>query len=88
MLIRLLIFLVASMILTISSGCLFSENKIVYAGFAKEEPETNGAIQIATNKKVPVTVGGVASTMDLGGMYVIRGADLKLLIRKANENSH
>lgn len=79
------LFLVILTLSTLSTGCLFSQNKIVYAGFAQE---VIGSVRVATNKQIPVTVDGVASTMDIGGMYIIKGADLKLLIRKANENSH
>ena len=73
-------------LLTSSTGCLFSRTTVVYAGFAKSPVELKGAIKIATNKKVPITVEGddAISTMDLGGMYAVRGADLKLLIQMAN----
>jgi hypothetical protein len=88
---RLLILLLISMPLTLSTGCSLATTKLVYCGFAKAPAELNGAIKIATNELVPVTIEGdtVSYTgMDLGGMYAVRGADLKLLIQKANANNH
>ena len=49
------------------------------------------AIRIATNKKIPVTVDGVKSKMDLGGYYIIHGRDLKAIldeIKKAHERDN
>lgn len=74
------------MILTTSSGCF--DREIVYAGFAKNPEELNGAISIATNRPISVTIVGDTTTltqMDLGGMIVIRRADLKKLIELANK---
>ena len=73
------------MLLTISTGCF--NRRIVYAGFAKSPVELKGAISIATNKPVIVTVLGDTKTvtsMDLGGMIAVRRADLKKLIELAN----
>lgn len=71
------------------SGCLIGvkqKNTIVYSGFAKTPIEAKGAIRVATNDKIRVTVVGKSdfeTEMDLGGMYVIRGSDLKALINAA-----
>lgn len=76
------------MILTTSTGCF--DRKIVYAGFAKDYRELKGAISIATNKPVAVTIIGdtkTVTTMDLGGMIAVRRADLKLLIERSNAKS-
>lgn len=66
------------------AGCsigIKEKHTIVYVGFAKEPIEAEGAIKIATNNKIKVTVGEHSTEMDLGGMYVIRGADLKAFIQ-------
>ena len=74
-----------TLVLTICSGCSFGvkeKQTIVYAGFAKEPLELRGAIRIATNRKIPVTVIGetkIQTHMDLGGMVVVKAADLKAL---------
>ena len=68
----------------LSTGCsigIKEKHTIVYTGFAKEPIEAKGAIKIATNAKIKVTVGDHATEMDLGGMYVIRGADLKAFVQ-------
>ena len=82
---RILLFLLISVLLMISTGCF--NRKIVYAGFAKSPQELRGAISIATNTPVIVTVIGDTKTvtsMDLGGMIAVRRADLKKLIELAN----
>ena len=69
-----------------SSGVKEKTNYI-YVGFAKTSEETNGAVRIATNKLIPVTIMGskdTASKMNLGGMLAVREADLTALIRAAN----
>lgn len=67
-----------------SVGCsigIKEKHTIIYSGFAKEPEEAKGAIKIATNNKIKVTIGSHASEMDLGGMYVIRGSDLKAFVK-------
>ncbi|TRZ51628.1 MAG: hypothetical protein D4S01_04375 [Dehalococcoidia bacterium] len=78
------LFLLTLILLTISTGC----SKIVYAGFAKTPVELKGAISIATNKPIVVTVISDTTTvtkMDLGSMIAVRRADLALLIKRSNE---
>ena len=67
-----------------TAGCsigIKEKHTIVYTGFAKEPIEAKGAIRIASNAKIKVTVGKHTTEMDLGGMYVIRGADLKAFVQ-------
>ena len=88
---RLWIPLVVLTVLTLSTaGCSIGVKeklRIVYTGFAKSELESQGAIKIATNDKLPVTVVGsddVATEMDLGGFLAVREADFIELIKRAN----
>jgi len=70
------------------AGC--SGTRIVYAGFARQPEEAQGAIRIATNSPIQVTVVGVddfTTKMDLGGKYIISGPDLKGLIGAARKVS-
>jgi len=48
---------------------------IIYASFVKHQ--VDGPIRIATNKPIPVTLGNIQTTMDLGGYYVIHERDLQ-----------
>ena len=62
---------------------------VVYAGFSKDEAELRGAIKIATNKPIQITVVGektIVTTKDLGGMIVVREADLKALYLSYKEH--
>jgi len=84
--------ILASIILILStSGCsigIREKQLIVYCGFAKTAPELKGAIRIAENEKLKVTIEGeeqIATEMHLGGMIAIRTADLTELIKLANE---
>lgn len=83
--------LAALLILTLISGCAIGikeKQTVIYAGFAKSPEELQGAIRIATNTKIPVTIIGETETlteMDLGGMIAIREADLKYLVKEHNE---
>lgn len=78
----------------ISSGCtvgLRKETRVVYAGLGKQPEEAKGAIRIATNSKIPVTIVGDTQThvsMDLGGYYVISATDLRIFVdalRRVND---
>jgi len=72
-------------------GCLIGvkqKNDIIYSGFAKAPDEAKGAMRIATNDKIRITIVGrtdFETKKDLGGMYVIRGADLKAFVRNTRE---
>lgn len=73
-----------------TAGCsigIKEQVSIVYVGFAKSPEEAKGAIKIATNEKIKVTVGGKATEMDIGGMYVIRGADLKAFVKALRDDN-
>jgi len=62
--------------------------RIVYVGYSKSLIEAKGAIRIATNKKIPITVQGkvdVDTKRDLGGMYVISKPDLKVMFAALKE---
>ncbi len=78
---RSLIFLLILIALISNTGC----SEVVYCGFAKSGPELNGAVRIATNKKIKVTINDSIQTMDLGGMIAVRAADLAFLIKEANK---
>jgi hypothetical protein len=63
---------------------------IVYASYAKLPQEAQGALRIATNEKIPVTIVGkekVQDELDLGGYYVIHGRDLKAFINELQGDS-
>jgi len=69
-------------------GCsigIKEQNNIIYSGFAKSPIELSGAIRIATNKVIPITVGDVASELDLGGMYAVKAADLAAFIKAVQD---
>ncbi len=56
---------------------------IVYASFAASPEEAKGAIKIATNKLIPVTIEGekdIFTKMELGGYYAVSARDLKAFI--------
>ena len=80
------------LILVTLTGCSIGvkeKQTVVYAGFAKTPIELKGALRIATNKKIPITVIGVddvVTSMDLGGMIAIKAADLKELYKSYKEN--
>jgi hypothetical protein len=66
----------------IISGCtlgLRKSTKIVYGNIAA--PIGQGAVRIATNDQITVTVDAEVSTMDLGGYYVLSSGDMKLFIK-------
>lgn len=56
-----------------------SKNRIIYVSIANQVK--GNWIRIATNKKIPVTVGDASSKKDIGGYYVISGGDLKTLLK-------
>jgi len=63
--------------------------RIVYSQLYQEPIEAKGAIRIATNKPIPITISGmtdVSTKKDLGGMYAIGAADLKGLVDAAKNN--
>ena len=88
---KLLLILMLTSISIAVTGCSIGvkeKQTIVYAGFAKDPEELKGAIRIATNKQIPVTVVGekdISTTKDLGAMIAVREADFKALVRSWNE---
>jgi hypothetical protein len=56
--------------------------RIVYVSFAKD-PEIKGAIKVATNKPIAVTVVGktdVEAMFNAGGYYLVHERDLKAFL--------
>ena len=68
------------------TGCSIGvkeKQTLVYASFAASPEEAKGAIKIATNRPILVTIEGeknIITTMDLGGYYVVSARDLKAFI--------
>ena len=52
---------------------------IVYVSFAKDT-KIKGAIKVATNKKIPVTVDGELAQFNAGGYYLVHERDLKVFL--------
>ena len=81
-----MVFLSLLLILILTSGCSIGVKesvKIVYVSYAKTPEEAQGALRIATNSKIPVTVVGETDTyteLNLGGYYVISAGDLKAFV--------
>lgn len=75
------------------TGCSIGvkeKQTIIYTSFAKTPEESKGAIKIATNKLVPVTIEGekdIFTKMDLGGYYAISASDLKAFINAIKKNA-
>lgn len=70
-------------------GCLIGvKERVVYSGLAKFPEESKGTIIIATNKKIPITIGGteIAAEKDLGGYAAIKLRDLAYLIEQLNKD--
>jgi len=65
-----------------TSGCVIGVKekvRIVYVSNFKTPQECKGAIKIASNSKIPVTIEGkedILTNMDLGGYYAIKASDL------------
>ncbi len=70
-----------------SSGCTIGVKerfKIIYVQHSKLPEEAKGALRIATNESIPVTVVGktdVHTELNLGGYFVISAGDLKAFIQ-------
>jgi hypothetical protein len=73
------------MLLIAITGCGQTVEHFVYAGIARPA-DANGAVKIATNSKVLVTVEGdttFSTSLDLGGWYAIPAGDLTTLVKYA-----
>ena len=78
-----LLWILISLAVTVLSSCTIGirkEVRVVYVSFAETEEATKGAIRIATNSTIPVTVGDNHVDLNLGGYYVISAADLKAFV--------
>jgi hypothetical protein len=67
------------------------QTKIVYVGFAAPDDTAKGALKVATNEGIPVTIEGDAQTsavMNVGGYYLISASDLKAFIQLAREKAN
>jgi len=75
-----------------TSGCTIGikeKTKVIYVSQFKVPEECKGALKIATNKKIPVTIEGekdVYTEMDLGGYYAIKAQDLKGFVDALQKN--
>jgi len=61
---------------------------VVYVSFAKD-PEIKGAIKIATNKPIPITVGGktdIITKFNAGGYYIVHERDLRAFLDALKKN--
>lgn len=58
----------------LSTGCMRTHTRIVYSSFY--DPNIQ-AVRIATNNKIPVTVGEEYAEQSFGGYFIISPADLK-----------
>lgn len=69
----------------LSTGCSIGvkeKQTVIYVSFAKD-PEIKGAIKVATNKPIPVTVAGksdVVTKFNAGGYYLVHERDLKAFL--------
>ena len=66
----------------LSTGCSVGVKEkvtIVYVSFAKDA-KIKGAIKVATNKKIPVTVDGKLSQFNAGGYYLVHERDLRAFL--------
>lgn len=63
-----------------STGCIARDVRIVYAGVARAPDNVSGLPRIATNTKIPVTVGEHHATIDAGGYYILSAQDLETMV--------
>lgn len=86
------LILILTISLTVLVGCSIGvkeKNRIIYVSLQAVPAETKGAIRIATNKKIPVTIQGssdISTKLNIGGYFILSGADLKLLVKALAEN--
>jgi hypothetical protein len=70
------------MSLLLITGCSIGIKEkvtIVYASFSKD-PQIKGAVKIATNKPIPVTVDGKLAQFNAGGYYLVHERDLQAFL--------
>ena len=71
------------MICSISTGGCF-QTDVIYTSFNKMPEEAFGAIRIATNDPIPITILGkteITTKKNLGGYFAIHPNDLKAFIQ-------
>lgn len=76
-----LLNLIAALLAIVLTGCgsigVKEKHTVVYVTLGQHHEALNDLIRIATDDKIPVTVGGVATELNIAGYYVIHGQDLK-----------
>ena len=80
--------LIVLLLSIVVSGCcsigVKEKHTVVYVTFGHHADAFNDLIHVATNKKIPVTVGDIATELDVGGYIVIHPQDLIILRDAAN----
>jgi hypothetical protein len=80
-----------SLSLLLVIGCsigLKEQQTIIYSSLAPVPAELNGALKVAQNEEILVSVEGkekILTKMKAGGMYLISAQDLQYLIQKAKK---
>jgi hypothetical protein len=85
---KLILFLLLILSFSLNTaGCgtigIKEKSRIVYVSFAKTPEELKGALRVATNEPIPVTVVGEEETeaeLNLGGYYLVHENDLKAFL--------
>ena len=79
--------LILTMCCAAMTGCwtlgVKENDRIIYVSFAAPLDEIQGAIRIATEKPIPVTVVGkqdISTKMNLAGYYAVSAADLRAFV--------
>ena len=79
------------MILLLTTGCSIGIKEkvtIVYVSFAKDA-KIKGAVKVATNKPIPVTVVGksdIVTNFNAGGYYLVHERDLRVFLDALQKN--
>lgn len=60
------------------------KHTVIYVTLGQHEEAFEDLIHVATNKKIPVTVGDVATELDVGGYIVVHPQDLKMIRDSSN----
>lgn len=63
------------------SSCTLGTKQQVDIVYASVTPPISGGIRIATNKPIPVTIGGNYSEQDFGGFYIVSESDLRAFLK-------
>ena len=83
-----LLLLMTCWLSIVLSGCGQQQIRLVYAGLGQEVTDAKGALKVASNKKIPVTIQGDTSTLtevDAGGWFLVPPGDMKVLVDKASQ---